>query len=70
MAKKEVNSDPDNSFSLFRPTSQHIYRVLKCECGNDTLFEIALTDNGHWCIECLACRDAACMFSDLINKLR
>lgn len=69
--KEEVNSDPDLSFKLERPTRGHVFRVLVCEnCGNDTTFEIAITDTGEWCVECLACNDAAAMFTDILGKLK
>lgn len=69
--EEEVNAHTDLSFQLERPSETHVYRVLKCEnCGNDTNFEIAITDTGEWCVECLACNDAAAMFAEIINKLK
>lgn len=69
--EEEVNSHPDLSFQLERPAEIYTYRVLHCEnCGNDTNFEIAITDVGQWCIECLACDDAAAMLDEIVNKLK
>ena len=68
--EEEVNYHMDLSFQLERPSELHIYRVLSCECGNDSQLEIALTDNNEWHLECLACNDTAAPFSEIMEKLR